>query len=77
MYQQIFFFFFFAEFKLLMFHNNIVKITEKNEQAESVEKLPSSYLHNLHSFFTMELWEKVKIFDFIKTMTRIKLFVHR
>ena len=44
---------FFAEFKLLMFHNNIVKISEKNEQAELVENLPPSYLpyislHNLH-----------------------------
>ena len=49
-----------------MFHNNIVKISEKNEQAELVENLPQSYLlyrilHNLHPFL---LWEKVKIFDF-------------
>ena len=46
---------FFAEFKLLMFLNNIVKISEKIEQAELVENLPPSYLpyrflHNLHSF---------------------------
>ena len=34
-----------------MFHNNIVKISEK-------------FLHNLHSFL---LREKVKIFDFLKT----------
>ena len=49
-----------------MIHNNIVKISEKNEQAELVEKLPPSYipynpLHNLYSFW---LWEKVKVFDF-------------
>ena len=35
---------FFAEFKVLMFHNNIVKILEKNEQAELIENLPTSYL---------------------------------
>ena len=57
---------FFAEFKLLIFHNNIVKISEKTEQAELVENLPPSYLpykflDNFHSFL---LWEKVKIFDF-------------
>ena len=52
-----------------MFHNNIVKISEKIEQAELAENLPPSYLpyrflHNLHSFL---LWEKVKILDFLKT----------
>ena len=45
-----------------MFHNNIVKNSEKNEQAELVENLPQSYLpyrilHNLHSIL---LWEKVE-----------------
>ena len=49
-----------------MFHNNIVKISEKNEQAELVENLPPSFLpykflQNLHSFL---LWEKVKKFGF-------------
>ena len=68
-----------------MFHNNIVKISENNEQAELVENLLSSYLpdrflHNLHSFL---LWEKVEMYDVFlfvffffflekkKTMTRI------
>ena len=57
-----------------MFHNNIVKISEKKKkkkkmkQAERIENLPPSYLtyrflHNLHSFL---LWEKVKLFDFFK-----------
>ena len=41
----------------------------KNELVELVENLPPSYLpytflHNLHSFLQ---WEKVKIFDFLKT----------
>ena len=49
-----------------MFHNNIVKISEKNEQAEPFENIPQSYLlyiflYYLHSFL---LWEKVKILDF-------------
>ena len=59
-----------------MFHNYIVKISEKNEQSELVENLPPSYLpyrflHNLHSFL---LWEKVKIFDFLKTNDYNKTF---
>ena len=62
------FLFFFVGFKLLMFHNIIVKISEKNEQEELVENLPPNYLsyrflHNLHSFL---LREKVKIVDFLK-----------
>ena len=73
---------FFTEFELLMFHNNIVKISEKNEQAKPVENLPQSYLpcpcrflHDLHSFL---LWEKMKIFDFFfKPMSIIEGFVHR
>ena len=53
-----------------MFYNNIVKISEKIEQAELVTNLPQSYLpykflHNLHLFL---LWEKVKIFDFLKAI---------
>ena len=40
-----YFLLFFAEFELLLFHNNIVKkIRKKNEQAELVENLPPSYL---------------------------------
>ena len=82
-YENIFLLFF-AEFKLLMFHNDIVR---KFEQAELVENLsprylPDRFLHNLHAFL---LWEKVKIFDLKKKkkkkkkkkMNRIKLFVHR
>ena len=62
-----YFLLFFAEFELNMFHNNIVNISEKNEQAELVENLPPSYLpyrflHNLHSIL---LWVKVKILDFV------------
>ena len=45
-----------------MFHNNIVKISEKNEQADLVENLPPNYLpyrflHNLHSFLLLEKWK--------------------
>ena len=52
---------FFAEFKLLMLHNNIVKISEL------VKNLPPSYqpyrfLHN--KLRSILLWEKVEIFDF-------------
>ena len=61
-----YFLLFFVEFELLMFNNNIVKISEKNEQVELVESLalnylPYKFLHDLASFL---LWEKVKIFDF-------------
>ena len=48
----------------------------KIEQAELVENLPPKYLpykflHNLHSFL---LWEKVKIFDFLKNIDWNKTF---
>ena len=66
--KYFFFFVFFAEFELLMFQNNIVKISEKMNK-QDVENLSPNYLsyrflHNLHSFL---LWEKVKIFDFLKS----------
>ena len=58
-----------------MFHNNIVKISEKlNERSLLVENLLSNYLpykfkHYLHSFL---LRKKVKIFDFyLKPMATI------
>ena len=56
-----YFLLFFAVFKLSMFHNNIVKISEKTEQVENYFSYRS--LHNLPSFL---LWEKMKIFDFLK-----------
>ena len=43
-YFFFFFLLFFAEVELLIFHNNIVKISEKIEQEELVERLPPSYL---------------------------------
>ena len=54
-----YFLLFFAEFELLMFYNNTVKISELNsctDQAELVENLPPSdlpytFLHNLHLFY--------------------------
>ena len=47
---------FLAEFESLMFHTNIVKITEKLNK-------PYRFLHNLHSFL---LWGKVQLFDLFK-----------
>ena len=63
---------FFAEFEILSFYNNIVKISKKkkkNEQVEVVENLAPSYLpyRFLHDLASFLLWEKVKIFDFLKT----------
>ena len=50
-----------------MFHNNIVKNSKKlnkqNVENQPPSHLPYSFLHNVPSFF---LWEKVKIFDFLK-----------
>ena len=54
-----YFLLFFAEFELLMFHNNIVKISEKL----NMYYLLKSRLQ-ITSFL---LWEKVKIFEFLKT----------
>ena len=50
-----YFLLFFAELELLMFHNNIVKISEKiNKQNLLKSYLLYKFLHNLHSFL---LWE--------------------
>ena len=62
--KKIIYLLFFAEFELLMFHNNIVKISEKIKQVKLVENLPPSYLpyRFLHDLASFLLWEKVKIF---------------
>ena len=65
-----YFLFFFNEFELLLFHKQYCVNFRKIEQADLVENLPPSYLpyrflHNLCSFL---LLEKVKIFDFLKTI---------
>ena len=60
-----------------MFHNNIVKISEKIEQVELVENLAPNYLpcRFLHDFASFVLWGKSeKYLIFLKSMTRIKLF---
>ena len=63
-----YFLLFFAEFELLTFYNNIVKISENlnkwNVENLAPSHLPYRFLHDLASFL---LWEKVKIFDFLKT----------
>ena len=61
-----YFLLFFAEFALLMFYNNIVKISEKIEQVVFVENLAPSYLpyRFLNDLAPFLLWEKVKILIF-------------
>ena len=51
-----------------MFHNNTVKILEKLNKL-LVENLAPNYLlyRFLHDLASFLLWEKVKIFDFLKT----------
>ena len=56
----------FSKFKLLIFHNNIMKISEKLNKQNLLKicfqvTYPSDFFNNLHSFL---LWEKVKIFIF-------------
>ena len=48
-----------------MFYNNIVKISEKDEQTELVENMPLCYtnLHISAQFAFILLWEKVRIID--------------
>ena len=67
-------FFFFTDFKSSMFHNNIMKISRNFEQEKHIENLPYRYCILCRHFY---YGEKVKIFDFFKPLTRIKLFVHR
>ena len=51
---------FIAEFQLYMFHNNIVKISEKLSNRKNLPPsyLPYLFLHNLHSFLLGEKWRK-------------------
>ena len=67
----------FAEFELFMFHNKIVKISEKNKQAELVENLPLKLptLQISAYFAFILLWEKVKIFNFLKTIEQNNIFL--
>ena len=62
-----YFFLFFAEFELLTFYNNIVKISEKLNKSNLLKNLAPSYLpyRFLHDLASFLLWEKVKIFDFL------------
>ena len=72
--KKIFFLFFIPKFELLMFHNNIVKISEKNEQAELVKNLPPYYSYPT-DFCIMRISfyyrEKVKI-SYLKKQTNKK-----
>ena len=58
--------FFFAEFEALMFHNNIVKISEKLNKRNLLKVCPQvtypTYFYII--WFILSLREKVKIFDF-------------
>ena len=69
---------FFAEFKLLMFHNNIVKISEKLNKRNLVKiclkvTYPTdSCISCLHFY----CGRKLKCLMFQKSMTRIKAFLH-
>ena len=67
-YLRKYFLLLFAEFKLLTFYKYIVKISEKLNKW-NVENLAPSYLlyRFLHDLASFLLWEKVKIFDFLKT----------
>ena len=72
---------FFTDFKLLMFHNNIlfylfiylfilfIYFFRNSEQGEHVENLPQVYLtyQCLHILQPFYYWEKMKIFDCFKT----------
>ena len=64
-----YFLLFFAEFELLMFHNNIVKISAKLNKLNLLKILlqvtnPTDFCMVLLHFY---YGEKVKIFDFLKT----------
>ena len=59
---------FFAEYEILIFYNNIVKTSEKLNKLNLLKicllvTYPTDFCF-LHSFL---LWEKAKIFDFLKT----------
>ena len=60
---------FFAEFKYLMFHNNIVKISEKLNKRNLLKTCLQSYLpyRPLHNLLSVLLWEKWKYLIFFKS----------
>ena len=70
---------FFAEFELLMFHNNIVKISEKlNKQNWLKICLQVTFPTNFCIIFIHFYYGKSENIGFFKkTQHRIKLFAHR
>ena len=64
--QENILYFFFAEFESLMFHNNIVKISEKLNLLKTFPQVtyPTDFCTICIHFY---YGEKVKIFDFLKT----------
>ena len=70
---------FFAEFELLMFHNNIVKISEKLTKWNLLKiclqvTYPTNFCIIFIHFYYGKKW---KYWVFSKPLTRIKLFAHR
>ena len=67
--RKYLFLFFFAEFELLMFHNNLVKSLEKLNK-RNLLKICLQVTYPTHfciiCIHFKLLWEKVKIFDFFK-----------
>ena len=76
---KTYFLLFFTDFKLVMFHNEYCENFRNFVHVELVKNLHPKYLlyRFLHILEWYLLWENMKMFDFLKPMTRIKLFVHR
>ena len=74
-----YFLLFFAEFELLMFHNNIVKILEIFNKWKLLKiclqvTYPTNFCIIFIHFYYGKKW---KYWIFLKPLTRIKLFAHR
>ena len=74
-----YFLLFFAELELLMFYNNIVKISEKLNKWNLLKiwlqvTYPTDFCMIWLHFYYGKKW---KYWIFLKPMTRIKFFVHR
>ena len=71
-----YFLLFFAEFKLLLFHNNIVKISEKLNKQNLLKICPQVTYPTDFCIICIDFYygEKVKISDFLKSIDQNKTF---
>ena len=75
--KEIFCLHFYADLKLLMIHNNTVKISE-NLNKRNLLKICSQFIYPTNfCILCSHLTMRTVLFDLYKPLSRIKLFVHK